>query len=152
MSSLIGPKILVTGAYGFIGAAYCEHLAARGIPYVGAVRARSTSEARPEIVAVGDFTEADWTAPLLSHRVDCIVHLAARAHRVRDDDPDPPAAYRAANVDVTSDLLEAAQAIGIRRFVFASSVKVHGAYTPPGVIWRESDPPAPEDDYARSKA
>ena len=33
-------KVLVTGAYGFIGAAYCAHLAAQGVPYLGAVRAR----------------------------------------------------------------------------------------------------------------
>ena len=53
---------------------------------------------------------------------------------------------------MTRDLLEAALAAQVRRFVFASSVKVHGEATAPGVILRESDPLAPRDDYARSKA
>lgn len=145
-------KVLVTGAYGFIGAAYCAHLAAAGVPYVGAVRARRAGETRPEIVAVGDFADADWTDPLIAHEVECVVHLAARAHRMHDDAPDPHAAYQRENVAVTSDLLEAAQAAGARRLVLASTVKVHGEATPQGVILRESDPLAPADDYARSKA
>lgn len=145
-------KVLVTGAYGFIGEAYCAHLAALKVPYVGAVRARRAGETRPEIVEVGDFANADWMGPLVAEPVDCIVHLAARAHRMNDDAPDPRAAYRRENVEVTSDLLEAARAAQVRRLVFASSVKVHGEATAPGVILRESDPVAPQDDYARSKA
>ena len=145
-------KVLVTGAYGFIGAAYCAHLAAQAVPYVGVVRARRADEARPEIVAVGDFAAADWTAPLVAEPVACIVHLAARAHRMRDDAPDARAAYHRDNVEVTDDLLEAAQVARVPRLVFASSVKVHGEATPPGVILRETDPIAPADDYARSKA
>lgn len=145
-------KVLVTGAYGFIGQAYCAHLAAQNVPYIGAVRARRADESRPEIVALGDFAEADWTGPLVGEPVDCIVHLAARAHRMQDDAADPRAAYQRANVEVTSDLLEAALAAQVRRLVYASSVKVHGESTPPGVILRESDPVAPQDDYARSKA
>ena len=145
-------KVLVTGAYGFIGEAYCAYLAALKIAYVGAVRARRADESRPEIIAVGDFADADWTGPLVAGPVDCIVHLAARAHRMRDEAPDPRAAYQRDNVEVTTDLLEAARAARVRRLVFASSVKVHGAATAPGVILRESDPLAPQDDYARSKA
>ena len=34
------PKVLVTGAYGFVGGAYCRHLAALGVPHIGIVRAR----------------------------------------------------------------------------------------------------------------
>jgi UDP-glucose 4-epimerase len=145
-------KVLITGAYGFIGTAYCAHLAAQKVPYAGAVRARRADETRPEIVAVGDFADADWAGLLVPEPVDCIVHLAARAHRMRDDAPDPRAAYRRDNVEVTSDLLEAALAAQVPRLVFASSVKVHGEATAPGVILRESDPLAPRDDYARSKA
>lgn len=146
-------KVLVTGAYGFIGRAYCNHLAATGVPYVGIVRAREPGETRVEIVAAGDFAKAEWTAPLLEHHVECIVHLAARSHRLRDDAADPPAEYRRANVEVTNNLLEAAKAVeSVTRLVFASSVKVHGQFTPPGIFWRETDTPSPQDDYARSKA
>ena len=147
-----GARVLVTGAYGFIGRAYCTELASRGIEFIGAVRQRAADDPRDNIVPVGDFAVADWSRLLARHRIDCIVHLAARAHRVVDDDPDPRAAYRRANVEATRRLLDAARDGGVRRFVFASTVKVHGDYTPPGVVWRESDPLEPKDEYARSKA
>ena len=150
------PRILVTGANGFIGHAYCAHLAQRGVPFVGAVRGLDAGagpvHATGAVVAIGDFATADWAALIADHDVDCIVHLAARSHRIVDDDPDPPAAYRRDNVDATRALLHAAEVAGVRRFVFTSSVKVHGDYSPPGVVWRESDPVAPRDEYARSKA
>jgi UDP-glucose 4-epimerase len=145
-------RVLVTGAYGFVGAGYCAHLAATGTPWLGAVRARRPGESRPEIVEPGDFTHADWASVFEEYRIDCVVHLAARAHRMRDDASDPRTAYRRENVKVTDQLLAAARLARVRRFIFASSVKVHGESTPPGVILRESDPLAPQDDYARSKA
>ena len=143
--------VLVTGAYGFIGRAYCADLAVRGVGWIGAVRKFAPGESRDNIIAVGDFADANWARLIAQHRVDSIVHLAARAHRVVDDDPDPPAAYARANIDVTRALLEAARDAGVQRFVFASTVKVHGDYTPTGVVWRETDPLEPKDDYARSK-
>ena len=144
-------RVLVTGAYGFIGHAYGAELSTRGVEWIGAVRERAADEARDNIVAVGDFAVADWSRVIAGHPIDCIVHLAARSHRVVDDDPDPRAAYTRANVDATRRLLEAARVAGVRRFVFASTVKVHGDYTPPGVVWRETDPLEPKDEYARSK-
>ncbi len=149
-------RVLVTGAYGFIGHAYCAELAAFGVQWIGAVRERAPDEARDSVVAVGDLAVGDlavgdWSQLIALHRIDGVVHLAARSHRVIDDDPDRRAAYTRANVDATRKLLEAARDAGVRRFVFASTVKVHGDYTPPGVVWRETDPLAPKDDYARSK-
>jgi nucleoside-diphosphate-sugar epimerase len=143
----------VTGAYGFIGSAYCAHLAAAGRPYVGAVRTRRAAESRSEIVAVGDFSQANWASAFDAAPVDAIVHLAARAHRMDGGANGADAAdYRRENVEVTERLLAAARGAGVKRFVFASTVKVHGESTPPGTVLRESDPLAPADDYARSKA
>ena len=145
-------RVLVTGAYGFVGAAYCAHLAAAGVPYVGAVRARAAAETRDEIVALGDFAQADWDSLFARTPMRQIVHLAARAHRMRDNAEDPAALYRRENIKVTDRLLAAARVARVQRFVFASTVKVHGSSTPPGLVLRESDPLAPADDYARSKA
>ncbi|MEO8133749.1 MAG: NAD-dependent epimerase/dehydratase family protein [Betaproteobacteria bacterium] len=145
-------SVLVTGAYGFVGAAYCAHLARAGVPYIGAVRARARDETRDEIKEVGDFVHADWAMVLENAGVDCVVHLAARAHRIEGAVAEARTAYRRENVNATDRLLEAARLAGARRFVFTSSVKVHGESTPPGVILRESDPIAPEGEYAHSKA
>jgi lipopolysaccharide/colanic/teichoic acid biosynthesis glycosyltransferase/nucleoside-diphosphate-sugar epimerase len=40
---------------------------------------------------------------------------------------------------------------GVRRFLFISSAKVHGETSRPGRPFREDDPAAPQDAYARSK-
>jgi nucleoside-diphosphate-sugar epimerase len=147
-------RVLVTGAYGFAGAAYCAHLAAAGIPYAGVVRTRRVGESRAEIIEAGDFMQADWNALFALAPVDCVVHLAARAHRMHEaqEGADAHAEYRRENVEVTERLLAAARRAHVRRFVFTSTVKVHGESTIPGVVLREDDPLAPAGEYARSKA
>jgi len=149
---LSAPRVLVTGAYGFVGSAYCAHLAASGIPYIGVVRERRENERRHEIVELGDFVTGDWDSIFARTPIADVVHLAGRAHRIRDTAADPAALYRRENVKVTDRLLATARLARVHRFVFASTVKVHGEETPPGVVWRESDPFEPADDYARSKA
>ena len=61
------------------------------------------------------------------------------------------ALYHAANVVATERLAAAAVRAGVRRFVLASTIKVHGEATVPGRPFRADDPFAPHDAYARSK-
>jgi nucleoside-diphosphate-sugar epimerase len=146
-----GDRVLVTGATGFIGRALCERLRERGVPFVAAVRtASSGSSAMPEQRVVGDFASAEWP-PLLSG-VHAVVHLAARAHVMRESTSDPETAYLVANAHVTHRLARAAVEAGVRRFILASTVKVAGEATPPGSPWRGDEPCRPRDAYARSKA
>src|SRR4029453_8256531 len=79
------------------------------------------------------------------------VHLAGRAHVMRENTDDALPLIRAVNIDATERLARAAAAAGAAHFVFASSVKVNGEATRPGQSFRESDPPDPRDDYAASK-
>ena len=135
--------VLVTGAGGFIGRALCEALAASGRNLRKALRA-----ARPDsagAVAVGDIgPDTDWSAAL--EGVDCIVQLAARTHLLRETAADSLAAYRRTNVAGSERLARSAAALGVRRLVFLSSVKVHGERTGPRPFM-EDDAPRPEDDY-----
>jgi UDP-glucose 4-epimerase len=85
------------------------------------------------------------------HGAHTVVHLAGRAHVMREIAEDPLPLFRAVNVDATERLARAAAAAGAAHFVFASSVKVNGDATLPGKSSRESDPPDPRDDYAASK-
>ena len=147
MTAALPGKVLVTGADGFIGHALCSHLARRGIEYVGVVRATtSTSAGR---VALGDFAAAEWNAVLTG--VDAVVHLAGRAHVLRERSADPTP-YIVANVHVTRRLLEAAVRAQVRRVVFASTIKIYGESTLPGRPFRAGDPPNPSGAYAMSKA
>jgi len=79
--------------------------------------------------------------------VDSVVHLAARVHIMRDDSPDPMAAFHRVNVDGTMHLARQAHQAGVRRFVFLSSVKVNGE----SGHFTEGDTPLPQDAYGLSK-
>jgi len=142
-------RVLVTGAGGFIGSALCARFASSGVAHVAAVRALAPQNAnRSGYVALGDFAATEWDEVLKG--VDAIVHLAGRTY-ARDSEGDTPTPYIVANVHVTRRLADAAARNGVRRIVFASSVKVFGETTEPGRPFRAGDPTAPQGAYAKSK-
>ncbi len=141
-------KFLVTGASGFVGWALCINIAGKG-EVLAAVRARQAWLNVPQVVVPTLDGDTNWSAAL--QNTDVVVHLAARAHVMKEASADPLAEYRKTNVDGTLNLARQAANAGIRRFVFISSVKVHGEESQPGRPFRESDLPAPEDFYGMSK-
>lgn len=82
--------------------------------------------------------------------VDCVVHLAARAHVLDENGTDPLADYRRINVEATRNLAQQAATTGVRRFVFLSSIKVNGETTDERPFNRD-DTPQPLDAYGISK-
>jgi nucleoside-diphosphate-sugar epimerase len=125
-------RVVVTGASGFIGRVLVARL----------------QQAGREVIPVTRATTSAWSEVLPG--ADAVVHLAARAHVVRDTATDPMSEFRRANVEGTEELLSAAIAASVPRFVFVSSIGVLGndsgrrAFTP-------SDAPNPIEPYARSK-
>jgi nucleoside-diphosphate-sugar epimerase len=144
--------ILVTGASGFVGSALVARLAREG----HRVRACSRRDSGPlppgvQRVRVADLgPQTDWTGPL--EGVAAVVHAAAHVHVMDAAGADALDMFRRVNVAGSLALARAAAAAGVRRFVFISSVKVHGEATPAGRPFREEDPPAPSDAYGISKA
>ena len=139
--------IAVTGADGFIGRNLCTELAGRGHRVRRLVRTAGTAE--PDCRAVGDLAVAESLERQLEGAA-AVVHLAARAHVLRETEPDPAAAFARANVDATLRLARASVAAGVRRFVFVSSIGVNGSRTA-GRAFTEDDEPAPTGPYASSK-
>ncbi len=140
-------RILVTGASGFVGTALCRELITRGHTVRAAVRTTSPAGAASSDlheVLIPDIA-ADFDRRALLGGVDAVVHLAAIAHRSGGAE----AEIRRVNVDATVRLGEAA-AESVRRFVFLSSVKVHGEDSGEGA-YSETEALRPEDSYGRSK-
>lgn len=91
-----------------------------------------------------------WSELLLG--VDTVIHTAARVHVMTDRASDPLDAFRLVNVKGTLRLARQAASLGVRRFVFISSVKVNGEESGPGNAFTFSDGPLPQDAYGISKA
>lgn len=141
------PKMLVTGASGFVGGALCQVLREAGIAFIPVVR-RPMASADDSVLVADIGAATDWTAALLG--VTTVVHLAARVHVLNDSSLDPLAEYRRANVGATVNLARQCARSGVKRFVYLSSLKVNGESSPvrPFIA---SDPPAPSDPYGISK-
>lgn len=126
-----GLSLLITGGTGFVGQALVKRLGDQPV----------------RLAARSDF--AGWHKALSG--ITAVVHLAARVHVMQDTDADPLTAFRAVNVDGTLNLARQAAAVGVKRFVFISSVKVNGEVTLPGRAFTEVDEPDPQDAYGLSK-
>lgn len=141
-------KILVTGANGFIGRALCQRLIDQGDQVVAVVR-----EVRDPLLGVvyqvAELENAETLASL-DFNVDCVIHLAGRAHVMREALAEPLTQYRKVNRDATLQLAKLAARAKVKRFVFVSSIGVNGNQTFT-VPFAEHSLPQPHADYAISK-
>ena len=143
-------RLLITGATGFVGKAVCEQAVHDGLFVRGALRIRVEVPSSIEPFVVSEINVAtDWGSALRD--VNVIVHLAARVHVMHDTATDSLRAFRSVNVDGTLNLARQAAAVGVKRMVFISSVKVNGESTWPGRAFTEVDAPNPQDAYGQSK-
>lgn len=145
-------KILVTGADGFVGRHLCLRLAHRGWDVHAAVRVGRTYRelaAHATVHPMADITGSAQWAPLLAD-TEAVVHLAARVHVMRETTASAAAEYNHINTAGTAALARAALQSGATRFVFLSTVKIHGERTLSSPF-AESAGPAPADPYSASK-
>lgn len=113
--------------------------------YVPAVRTFRNERDR----VVGNIDAGtDWRDALSG--CDAVLHVASRVHHMNDTASDAMTLYREVNVDGTINLARQAEAAGVQRFVFVSSVKVNGEASV-GKAFSVDDLPAPADAYGISK-
>ena len=141
-------RVLVTGAAGFVGASLCRALASEGYSSVGLVRSLGERVPGVEYLQIDLLLDQPFSQGF--PQVDCIVHLAGRAHMLSDQAEDPLAAFRAVNRDATLRLAAKALQAGVKRFVFVSSIGVNGNQTDCGAF-DEQAVAQPHADYALSK-
>jgi dihydroflavonol-4-reductase len=117
-------KAFVTGATGFVGSHVARLLAEQGAELRLLVRAQSRREnlaCIPAELVVGDLNDPASLQKGMQG-CDAVFHVAAD-YRLWIRDPKP---MYAANVEGTAAVIEAAQAAGVRRTVYCSSVATLG--------------------------
>jgi len=117
--------VLLTGASGFVG----QHLQQQ----LPAVAADVVTLTRPQ----HDLLQPDTLVRLFQDRqqdIDAVYHLAAYAHV---NQAQTKALY-ATNVDGTANLLQAAIAAGVRRFVYVSSILADPHYDQPRTAYGDA--------------
>jgi nucleoside-diphosphate-sugar epimerase len=134
-------RVLVTGPDGFIGRTLMEALNSAGHQAVPAAKVRILLEKR-----------STPNPPLDSLLRDCsvVIHLAGRAHVIRELHNDPSGEFRKANLHATLSMADIAAKAGVTRFVFVSSIGVLGN-TSGRAVFNERDVPSPKEPYAVSK-
>jgi len=144
-------KVLVTGATGFTGGHLAAALASRGDEVRALVRPRSRRKfdgsslpAKGVTAVEGDLTDAGAVRNAAAG-VDVVYHIAATYREAGQ----PDSAYRAVNVQGTTNVLDAANAGGARRVVHCSTGGVHGHIAHPPA--NEDAPFNPGDVYQETK-
>jgi nucleoside-diphosphate-sugar epimerase len=134
--------IAVTGANGFIGQQLCPYLEEQLEADI--VTLTRTSLA-PNSKALS-FSASDAQLIRELSQVDCLIHLAARAHSNAT-----AADLERDNLALSERIAKLAVAANIPRVIYISSIKVNGDSTLGRLPFTADDIPQPEDDYGRSK-
>lgn len=140
-------KILLTGANGYVG----SHLA----PMILAMGHQLTTLTRNPFLIEGasnkmtlDYNINNLEELLIDQEV--VIHLAAMAHHPKVPSANGLTTLRKINVDNTLALALAAKKVGVKRFIFISSIKVMGESTNQAPFCADT-PASPEDVYGYSK-
>ena len=143
-------RILSTGSTGFVGKALMSALHTKRHEISVPMRVQSESSTSLNSFVIGDIdATTNWSSAL--HGVDAVIHLAARVHVMRDTAIDPLAEFRRVNTEGTLNLARQAATVGIRRFIFLSTIGVNGNSTAHGKIFTETSASLPHDPYSVSK-
>lgn len=147
--------VVVTGANGFIGRHLCRALVESDREVTACTRAGADAS------VFGDVSDSlrIWRLPALGfgadlsgilRNADAVIHLAGRAHIMRETAADPLFEFRKVNVCGTETLASIAVQSGVKRFIYLSSIKVNGEATQ-GRPFFADDRPGYSGFYGQSK-
>jgi nucleoside-diphosphate-sugar epimerase len=148
------PRIIVTGASGFVGRHLLDEV--KETHQIFGLGRRSQHECgapvHPNItwaqIDIGDREPLTrvFEGIRAGGGADVLLHLAAHYDFTGEEHPE----YWRTNVEGLRNVLDLAKGLGLRRFVFASSVAA-SRFPAPGGALTESSPPDGEHIYARTK-
>lgn len=144
-------NVFITGGTGFIGRALVADLLIKGCVVSALVRVEQPgfADGVKQVMVKDIISENNWPCKLKG--IDVVIHLAGRAHMMKDSAPNPLEQFRLVNTRATLELAKQAAKVGAKRFVFISSIKVNGEVTEKGVPFQPEDKCLPHDPYALSK-
>lgn len=147
-------KIFITGASGFIGNHLCTKLLDSSYEVLAPIRNQKTF--KNKIYKNLKFIKEDnfeFTKDYLKslENIDCLIHCAGRSHIMKEADRNSLNMYRKVNLEKTSILAEMAAKMGVKRFIFLSSIKVNGELTKENESFKFDDKVNPLDFYSISK-
>lgn len=145
-------RLLLTGAGGFVGQALRQSLLSNTNQTLCCAYRSFPADVAPtsQDVAVGSISDStDWSSLLAG--VEVVVHAAAIAHAQGRRFQEVLPCLDRVNTAATLALAKQAAKAGVRRFVFLSTIKVHGEQTLPNRSFIADLEPVPTDPYAISK-
>lgn len=142
-------KFAIVGSTGFVGSNLASSLRSSSVNFICIDRARSVPPHDQNSHYFVDFYDVYSLAKILDG-VDCVFHLAGRAHKPVSSSVDEADLFRQANVDILISVVKASQRAGVKRIVFTSSIGVLGARTT-GTPFNDTTLPNPVAVYAQSK-
>jgi nucleoside-diphosphate-sugar epimerase len=142
--------ILVTGANGFVGSHVIDALLTSGYSVKAVVRNTWSDAPQGVDLLIADLSlPFDWSDALQG--VTAIIHLAARVHQTDESPQMAIEEFRNINTRATLELADQAAIIGVKRFLYLSTIAVNGVFTAPGEYFTEQSEPSPKSSYATSK-
>lgn len=147
------PRILVTGATGFIGSFIVEEALNKGMEVWAAVRKTSSLEylrdSRIHRIELNLSSEDDLKNQLKDHPFDYVVHAAGVTKCIHQED------FYRINTEGTKNLVNAIRTLKmpLKRFVYLSSLSIFGPIREqqPYQEITEADTPQPNTAYGKSK-
>ncbi len=139
-------RILLTGSTGFIGSHLLHCLNDYDVAILGRTAPENTDKNinffEASINSTNDYSQA-------LDSVKYVIHLAAKNSQNRENDSATD--YFEVNTNGTLNLAKQAAKIGVKRFIFLSTIKVNGEGTTPNHPFTRHDEASPTDAYSNSK-
>ena len=139
-------KVLVTGAYGYLGARLSKFLAEKSfkVSVFGKYYPDGYNDwfSLMEEVIVGDIRDEDSIKKLAKKKFDIVIHLISLDHKRSEDKPNFVSSI---NVMPTWNLLDKLTKTGIEKFIYFSTIQVYGRVK--DMIISEDHKPKPLNAY-----
>lgn len=136
-------RIAVTGANGFIGQALRPFLQQNLTADILTLTRNPSVTSDKQL----GFTATDNELIAGLHNIDCLIHLAARAHTNNSTSAD----FERDNIALSERIAHLCVAANIPRLIYLSSIKVNGNSTNGRAPFSADELPQPEDAYGQSK-